>query len=332
MTHRKTHIGVLGGGSWGTAIIKLLSANTANLHWWIRSQKTIDYIERHGKNPDYLSYAALPPQIDMSTDVNAVIRASDIVIIAIPSAFLKSTVVRVKPEVLQQKIFFSAVKGIIPGQIATVTELLDDYFDVPKKNLGVISGPCHSEEVAMEKHSFLTVGSYDPAIASEMKAFLTSRFMKISLSDDVRGIEYGSVYKNIIAIASGMSLGLGYGDNFQAVLITNAVREMKIFLKALECNGRELELSVYLGDVMVTAYSKFSRNRMFGNMIGKGYSIKSTLTEMKMIAEGYYAVDSVVKIAHKHQLKLPILETVHQVIYMDQPVEDAFTRLTKFLK
>lgn len=332
MLQSKLHIGVLGGGSWGTAIIKLLSANTQNLHWWIRSQKTIDYIERHGKNPDYLSYATLPSQIDLSTDVNAIIRASDIVIIAIPSAFLKSTVVRVKTEVLQQKIFFSAVKGIIPGQIATVTELLNDFFDVPKNKLGVISGPCHSEEVAMEKHSFLTIGSYDPAIAFEMQEFLASRFMKISLSDDVRGIEYGSVYKNIIAIASGMSLGLGYGDNFQAVLITNAVREMKVFLKALECNGRELELSVYLGDVMVTAYSKFSRNRMFGNMLGKGYSVKSTLTEMKMIAEGYYAVDSVVKIAHKHMLTLPVLETVHNVIYKNRPVEDEFVRLSEYLK
>ncbi|MCF8332189.1 MAG: NAD(P)H-dependent glycerol-3-phosphate dehydrogenase [Bacteroidales bacterium] len=329
--HQKTHIGVLGGGSWGTALVKLLSANTNNVNWWIRSSKTIDYIKAHGKNPDYLPYAALPDHIEISDNINKVIGNSDIVVVAIPSAFLKSSVVRVKTEVLQQKKFFSAVKGIIPGQISTVTELLNQYFHVPLENLGVISGPCHSEEVAMEKHSFLTVGTYEGSLGKQMKELLSSWFMKITLSDDVRGIEYGSILKNIIAIASGISLGLGYGDNFQAVLITNAVREMKTFLKTMECNGQDIEQSVYLGDVMVTAYSKFSRNRMFGNMLGKGYSVKASLTEMKMIAEGYYAVDSVLKIARAKNMSLPVMEAVHNVLYNGDSAENEFARLTNKL-
>lgn len=332
MVHQKTHIGVLGGGSWGTALVKLLAANTENIYWWIRSAKTIDYIKKHGKNPDYLPYADLPDHIVATDNINEVIHKSDIVVIAIPSAFLKSSVVRVKTEVLQQKIFFSAVKGIIPGQISTVTELLNQYFHVPMENLGVISGPCHSEEVAMEKHSFLTIGTYKEALGNKMKELLTSRFMKITLSDDVRGIEYGSILKNIIAIASGLSHGLGYGDNFQAVLITNAVREMKTFLKTMECNGQDLEQSVYLGDVMVTAYSKFSRNRMLGNMLGKGYSVKASLTEMKMIAEGYYAVNSVMKIAHGKNMNLPVMEAVHNILYHEHSAEDEFAKLTKQLK
>ena len=332
MINQGNHIAVLGGGSWGTALVKLLSENTANLHWWMRSPKTISHIKEHGKNPDYLSYADLDKEnIDVSDDINEVIRKSDIVVIAIPSAFLKSSVIRVKPEVLQQKKFFSAVKGIIPGEISTVTELLNKYFDIPKENVGVISGPCHSEEVAMEKLSFLTVGAYNRELAEYMKSMLSSWFMKITLSDDVRGIEYASILKNVVAIASGIALGLGYGDNFQSVLITNAVREIKTFLKAMDCNGHDMEYSVYLGDVMVTAYSKFSRNRMLGTNLGKGYSLKASLTEMKMVAEGYYAVDSLIKITTAKQLQLPVMETVHNIIYKGHNAEDEFIRLSDYL-
>lgn len=332
MLGSETHISVLGGGSWGTALVKLLAANTRNVHWWMRSKDTIDHIRKHGKNPDYLSYATLPDYIDVTNDINAAISQSEIVIIAIPSAFLKSAVIRVKPEVLQRKKIFSAVKGIIPGEIATVTELLNEYYDVPREHLGVISGPCHSEEVAMEKHSYLTIGAYDEELAGRMKTLLSDWFMNISTSDDVKGIEYASILKNIIAIAAGMSLGLGYGDNFQAVLITNAIREMKIFLKEIECNGRELAHSAYLGDVMVTAYSKFSRNRMLGNMIGKGYSVKATLTEMKMVAEGYYAVDSVIKIADEKKLDLAVMKAVHNVLYRKHSVSDEFRKLSGLIR
>ncbi|MFW6020222.1 MAG: NAD(P)H-dependent glycerol-3-phosphate dehydrogenase [Bacteroidales bacterium] len=331
MINKDSHIAVLGGGSWGTALIKLLSENTTNLHWWMRSAKTISHIKEHGKNPDYLPYAELDKNIDVSDNINEVIRKSDVVVIAIPSAFLKSSVIRVKPEVLQEKRFFSAVKGIIPGQISTVTELLNKYFNIPKEHLGVISGPCHSEEVAMEKLSFLTIGTYNLELAEYMKTMLSSWFMKITLSDDVRGIEYASILKNVVAIASGISLGLGYGDNFQSVLITNAVREMKTFLKTMDCNGREIEYSVYLGDVMVTAYSKFSRNRMLGTMLGKGYTLKASLTEMKMVAEGYYAVDSLMKIATARNLHLPVMETVHNIIYKGNSAEDEFIRLSDHL-
>ncbi|MCF8218955.1 MAG: NAD(P)H-dependent glycerol-3-phosphate dehydrogenase [Bacteroidales bacterium] len=331
MLNKENHIAVLGGGSWGTALVKLLSENTKNLHWWMRSAKTINHIKEYGKNPDYLPYAELDKDIDVSDNINEVIRKSDVVVIAIPSAFLKSSVIRVKPEVLQKKKFFSAVKGIIPGQISTVTELLNKYFDIPLDHLGVISGPCHSEEVAMEKLSFLTIGTYNKELAEFMKTMLSSWFMKITLSDDVRGIEYASILKNVVAIASGISLGLGYGDNFQSVLITNAVREMKTFLKTMDCNGREIEYSVYLGDVMVTAYSKFSRNRMLGTMLGKGYTLKASLTEMKMVAEGYYAVDSLMKIANAKNLHLPVMEAVHNIIYKGNSAEDEFVKLSDHL-
>ncbi|MFO8054134.1 MAG: NAD(P)H-dependent glycerol-3-phosphate dehydrogenase [Bacteroidales bacterium] len=332
MNYKDFHIGVLGGGSWGTALVKVVSSNTENLHWWVRNKDIVENIKAYGKNPSYLRYADLPKTIDVSIDINNVIRQSDILIVAIPSPFIKDAVLRVNRHMLAEKKVFSAVKGIIPGEISTVTELLKIHFSVPSQNLGVISGPCHSEEVAMEKYSFLTIGSYNMELAVEMQRLLTSRFMKISLSDDVRGIEYASILKNIIAIASGISHGLGYGDNFQAVLIANAVQEMKALLGKIESNGRNLAHSVYLGDVMVTAYSKFSRNRMLGNLLGKGYSVKASLTEMNMIAEGYYAVDSVMKIAEDKKLNMPVMKAVYNILYNNACAAEQVRLLASVLK
>ncbi len=332
MLDKNSNIGVLGGGSWGTALVKLLSNNTDRIHWWIRSREVIRHIKTYGRNPHYLPHAELPAMVKMSDDINAVIRQSDIIIIAIPSAFIKNAVIRVNPDILRKKMFISAVKGIIPGEISTVTELLSTHFSIPDQRLGVISGPCHSEEVAMEKQSFLTIGSYNQELAETMKKLISAWFMNISISTDVKGIEYASVLKNIIAIASGISHGLGYGDNFQAVLISNAVHEMKQFLKAVDCNGRDLSLSVYLGDVIVTAYSKFSRNRMLGNMLGKGYSVRASLTEMKMVAEGYYAVDSIMKIAAEKNLSMPVMESVHNIFYNNRSAIKEFRELSGFLK
>ncbi len=332
MDHSKLHIGVLGGGSWGTALVKLLSENTPDLHWWVRSEKTVTHVKTYGKNPSYLRSADLPKNIDISTDINAVMEKSNIIVIAIPSAFLKKEVRKVNVNMLRKKIFFSAVKGIVPGEVATVTQLLHAGFRVPKDQLGVISGPCHSEEVAMEKQSFLTVGAYNNQYAQLLRTLLITRFMKISVSSDVKGIEYASILKNIIAIASGISVGLGYGDNFQAVLIANAVEEMKMLLNTIEKNGRDLSRSVYLGDVIVTSFSKFSRNRMLGNMLGKGYSLKASLTEMNMIAEGYYAAESVMKIAEKNKLTLPVMEMVYNVLYKNKNAADQMKELAKILR
>lgn len=332
MLEKNSHIGVLGGGSWGTALVKLLSNNTENLHWWIRSEEIISHITNYGRNPYYLPHAELPVTLKMSHDINTVIEQSDIIIIAIPSAFIKNAVIRVKQDLIREKMFISAVKGIIPGEITTVTELLNSYYSVPDDRLGVISGPCHSEEVAMEKQSFLTIGSYNQELATTVKDLLSAWFMNISISTDVKGIEFASILKNIIAIASGISHGLGYGDNFQAVIISNAVHEMKQFLKAVDCNGRDLSLSVYLGDVMVTAYSKFSRNRMLGNMLGKGYSVRASLTEMKMVAEGYYAVESIMKVAAEKNLSMPVMKSVHNILYKNRSATEEFRELSGFLK
>lgn len=332
MDLNKPHIGVLGGGSWGTALIKLLSENTDNLHWWVRSEKTVSHIKSFGKNPSYLRSATLPKDIDVSTRINTVMEKSNIIVIAIPSAFLRDQVQQVNPEVMKEKVFFSAVKGIVPGETGTITQLLHAGYRIPLSQLGVVSGPCHSEEVAMEKQSFLTIGAYNTQYALILKELLATRNMIISVSNDVKGIEYASILKNIIAIASGISVGLGYGDNFQAVLIANAVEEMKLLLNTIEKNGRELSRSVYLGDVIVTAFSKFSRNRMLGNMLGKGYSLKASLTEMNMIAEGYYAAQSVKKITEKYNLKLPVMEMVYNVLYNNSNPNEQMQTLAKNMK
>lgn len=331
MESKNIQVGVLGGGSWGTALVKLLSGRPENVHWWIRSEKTIRHLQAHGRNPNYLPHAELPENIHKSTDINEIIAASDLIILAIPSAFLKDAVRQVKISHMRDKMFFSAIKGIIPGEVSTVSELLEKHYGIPRAHLGVIAGPCHSEEVVMEKHSFLTIGAYSTKLAETLKELLSAWFMKINISDDVLGIEYASVLKNIIAIAAGMTLGLGYGDNYRAVVISNGIHEMSKFLRSIECNGRDISKSVYLGDVMVTAYSKFSRNRMFGNMIGKGYSLKAILTEMKMVAEGYYAVDSIMKVAMQKDLELPVTRAVYNVLYEQKDIEEEFQRLSGFL-
>jgi glycerol-3-phosphate dehydrogenase (NAD(P)+) len=307
-------IGVMGGGSWATALVKLLLNNNEKINWYIRRQEVIDEIKNHSHNPHYLSDIQLDTSaITFYNDIAQAIEDSDILIVAIPASFIEDSFVKYYGD-YTNKFIFSAVKGIIPDHNLTVTEYFNKNYNVPFSKLGIISGPCHAEEIALERLSYLTISSKNSDDAAYIAERIRCHYLHAKISSDVYGTEYAAVLKNIIAIAAGICHGLGYGDNFQAVLISNALQEIKRFLDKTYPSKRKINSSAYLGDLLVTAYSQFSRNRTFGTMIGKGYSVNSARLEMNMIAEGVNAVGCIKQINEQHQVKMPITDAVYNII------------------
>ncbi len=310
------NIAVIGSGSWGTALVKVLLDCNGKVNWWVRKEETAEHIRQFHRNPNYLSYLELPAdRIHISTDLIHIIKQAKYLIFAIPSAFVKETLENIEPEHLEGKIIVSAIKGIVPEHNSIVSHFFHNEYKIPYENIGIVSGPCHSEEVAMEKLSFITVAFQDLEKANYLKDRMMTRFMKITVSNDIFGVEYAAVLKNIMAIANGICVGLGYGDNFQSVLIVNAIQEVKRFLDKINTAERDINSTVYVGDLIVTAYSQFSRNRTFGNMIGKGYSPKFARIEMKMVAEGYFAVKGIKEINKEFNVDMPITDAVYNILY-----------------
>jgi glycerol-3-phosphate dehydrogenase (NAD(P)+) len=309
-------ISVIGGGSWATALVKILSNNVDTIHWWVRSAETAEFMRKYRHNPNYLSDVEINlSKVNITDDLASAIAPAEIIILAVPSAFLKTALEKIKPQDFKNKIVFSAIKGIIPDDLLIIGDFLQQQYEIPLSNIGVITGPCHAEEVAMERLSYLTLASTNIETASKLAAQMNCRYIKTSVSDDIYGTEYSAVLKNVIAIASGICHGVGYGDNYQAVLISNAIREIQRFVAAIHPISRDINDSAYLGDLLVTAYSSFSRNRMFGTMIGKGYSVKVAQLEMNMIAEGYYATNCIYEINKKLKVHMPITSAVYRVLY-----------------
>ncbi|MBC8883600.1 NAD(P)H-dependent glycerol-3-phosphate dehydrogenase [Flavobacterium piscinae] len=319
---------VIGGGSWATAIAKMLCVNQSEICWYMRNQNAIDHLKTEKHNPNYLSSVEFDTKkLKLTTDINEAVRYADILIFAIPSAFLNTELEKLT-ESLDKKIIFSAIKGIVPETFLIVGEHFHKQYNIPYENIGVITGPCHAEEVALERLSYLTIACADASKAKIVAKNLNSNYIKTKISDDIIGTEYAAMLKNIYAIAAGMAHGLGYGDNFQALLMSNAVREMKKFIRKVHKMKRNINDSAYLGDLLVTGYSVFSRNRMFGNMIGKGYTVKSAMMEMSMVAEGYYAVKSAYKLNLDYQAKTPIIDAVYQILYESKDPKSVFKKLT----
>jgi glycerol-3-phosphate dehydrogenase (NAD(P)+) len=308
-------IGVMGGGSWATALVKLLLNNNEQINWYIRREEVIEEIKTHKHNPYYLSSIQLDVSfIEFYNDIAEAIKHSDILIVAIPASFIEESFIKYYGDYTNKHIF-SAVKGIIPKHNLTVSEYFNKHYNVPFSKLGIISGPCHAEEIALERLSYLTISSKNDKDASYIAERLSCYYLNAKTSSDIYGTEYAAVLKNIIAIAAGICHGLGYGDNFQAVLISNAIQEIKRFLDKTYPSKRKINSSAYLGDLLVTAYSQFSRNRTFGNMIGKGYSVKSAQLEMSMVAEGVNAVGCIHQINLQHKVKMPITDAVYNILH-----------------
>lgn len=326
-------VAVIGGGSWGTALVKVLQYHGTQVIWWVRREAQKAHLMKEHHNPDYLSYTEFDiSTLTVSTNLQQVIAGAEIIILAVPSAFVHQVFESLDPKSLQRKIVISAVKGIEPVSSRPVYEWLIHRYGIAPGNIGVIGGPCHSEEVAMQRLSFLTLGVFDPATGERMKELLQTPYLAVLISQDVAGISMASVLKNVYGILAGVAGGLGYGDNFQAVLATNAISEMQRLLNDLSGEERDIHASVYAGDLLVTAYSRFSRNWMFGNLIGKGYPVKSAMMELKMVAEGYFAAASLAAMDRIHMNRYPMLEAVYQMLYKNEPPDLVISKVIPLMR
>lgn len=327
----KLKFAVIGGGSWATAIAKMLCVNLSEIAWYMRNDAAIEHIQKYKHNPNYLSSVEFDTaKLKLTNNINEAVEYADYIIFAIPSAFLDAELKNLTVS-LSDKIIFSAIKGIVPETSLIVGEHFHIQYDIPYYNIGVITGPCHAEEVALERLSYLTIACGDPEKAKVVAKTLSGNYIKAKISDDIIGTEYAAMLKNIYAIAAGIAHGLGYGDNFQSVMMSNGIREMKKFIKKVHKMKRNINDSAYLGDLLVTGYSVFSRNRMFGNMIGKGYTVKSAMMEMSMVAEGYYATKSAYKLNQGYGAKTPIIDAVYAILYEGKDAKTVFKKLTESL-
>ena len=330
MEHPK--IAVIGGGSWATALVKILLEHQSEVGWYMRNSERIQYLKKHKHNPSYLSSVEFEPsRIRLDDDILKLVKWADILILAIPAFFLSDAMVPVA-HLLSGKVIVSAVKGIIPGKNLIIGEFFNKEYKVPLDSIVIISGPSHAEEVALERLSYLTIASQNKQQAETIASFLKCHYIIPVISDDIYGTEYAAVLKNVMAIAAGIFHGLGYGDNFQAVLISNAIQEIKRFVDQIHPITRDIKSSAYLGDLIVTAYSQFSRNRTFGTMIGKGYSVNTAQLEMNMIAEGYYAAKCIYEINANHKVVMPITDAVYRIIYENISPHIEMQLLTQYLK
>jgi len=325
-------IAIIGSGSWATALAKILLNNVERISWYFRNPDAIDQFKKFKHNPNYLRGVEFDiSRIDFYNDINEAIQSAEVLVLAIPSAFLDSSLAELKVD-LSTKYVVSAIKGVVPEYNQIVGQYLNQKFKLPFEKLGVIAGPCHAEEVALERLSYLTIACPDIRRARDFAVKLECPYIRTHVSDDIWGTEYASVLKNIIAIASGIVHGLRYGDNFQAVLVANAIQEIKRFVDKVHPITRDIKSSAYLGDLLVTTYSQFSRNRTFGTMVGKGYTTRTAQLEMHMVAEGYYASKSIHEINQEYKVNMPICEAVYNILYAGENPAAEIRRLTAKLR
>jgi len=333
MPEKNKTIAVIGDGSWATALIKILTENKLTVNWYVRKKDSIEFIKKHKNNPDYLSNVILDiSKINFFNNPAEAIKNSKMIIFVVPSEFLPGIMKTITAEQLQDKFVVSAIKGIIEEKNITICSYFNDFFDVPVQKMCVISGPCHSEEVALNKLSYLTIASQNEKLAKAIAIYFTRPYIKTIISDDIFGTEYATVLKNIMSLGAGICNGLDYGDNFQAVLVSNAIREIKRFTKAVHPISRDINESAYLGDLLVTSYSEFSRNRTFGKLIGKGMSVSQALKSRKTIAEGYHATRCIYEINKEISAEMPITEAVYRILFEKANPAKEIEKLTEKLR
>lgn len=342
-------IGVIGNGSWATALVKILTDNGQSVNWWIRNAKSIDYISRRRHNPNYLSSAYFDTALlHMNDDAQTIVESSELIVVAVPSAYIVEVLKQLKPDALKGKKILSAIKGLVPGEDVLLNEYLHKHFDVALSDYFAVLGPCHAEEVAAEKLSYLTFSGTDETTAEKIAACFTTSYINTVVNDDIMGVQYAAVLKNIYALGAGIAHGLEYGDNFLSVYIANSADEMASFLRKVGAQhmvvGEHFKThpithkkdinyaaSVYLGDLLVTCYSLYSRNRTFGNMIGKGYTVQSAQLEMNMVAEGYYASRCIYNNNKLIGADMPIAETVFRILWERLHPAEGFERVEEVM-
>jgi glycerol-3-phosphate dehydrogenase (NAD(P)+) len=349
------NFGIIGSGSWGTALAKILTDNGQSIYWWNRSQAAIEHIHSRHHNPQYLSSVYFDTdKLHLSTDLESVIQNSDCVVIAVPSSYASDTLHNLPTDIFKNKKVISAIKGILPNNNVLLNDYLLQKFNVPLLNYFAVLGPCHAEEVAAEKLSYLTFSGIDEAATHEIASYFKTSYLNTVQNDDIYGVQFAAVLKNIYAVGAGIAHGLDYGDNFLSVLIANSADEMAGFLRKAGIKNIEVgsiehsqspanhpivtghrktnyAASVYLGDLLVTCYSLHSRNRTFGNMIGKGYSVKSAQLEMSMVAEGFNASKCMHAINENIKADMPIANIIYKILWEALPAGKGFTMIEETL-
>lgn len=326
--------GIIGSGSWATALAKILTDNGNTIYWWVRNAETITHIEKRRHNPHYLSSAYFDPaQLRLSSDIKEVVSKSDALVIAVPSAYVENAFAQIPAEMLKGKKIISAVKGILPSENQLLNHYLATHFEFPVTDYFAVLGPCHAEEVASEKLSYLTFSGIDDAMVSNIASYFKTEYLNTVVNNDVTGVQYAAVLKNIYALGAGIAHGLEYGDNFLSVYIANSANEMVHFLRMLNDNTEphNYAASVYLGDLLVTCYSLYSRNRTFGNMIGKGYSVKVAQLELNMVAEGYNASKCIHLMNETVKAGIPIASAIYEILWEHVPAVQGFKKIETFL-
>ena len=325
-------IGIICSGSWGTALAKIILATQPDINWYFRFKETVRQFRQHKHNPSYLTNQQFETdRINFYTDIPKIVEDSDTILLVTPSPYIKNILGKMTPEMLEGKFVLNAIKGIVPEDNVLISNYLADEYGIPLDMIGAISGPCHAEEVALGRLSYLTVSCANIDKAKQLQKVIQGPQVMCGVSDDVTGIEYASVLKNVYAIAAGICQGIRHGDNFQAVLISNAIGEMARFIDAVHPLERDIKGTEYLGDLLVTAYSRYSRNRTFGTMIGKGYSVKQAQLEMEMIAEGYYGTKCIHEVNLGVKANIPIADIVYQILYERKDPVKAIEELSKIL-
>jgi glycerol-3-phosphate dehydrogenase (NAD(P)+) len=330
--------GIIGSGSWATALAKILTDNGKHIHWWIRNEDTIRHMQLRHHNKHYLTSVYFDTTLlEMHHDLASLVAACDQVVLAVPSAFLEEVLASLPSDALQGKKVISAIKGLVPGHNILINDYLLKQFGLPLEQYFTISGPCHAEEVANEKLSYLTFSGIQQDAAQAIADEFTGSYLQTIVNNDVIGVQLAAVLKNIYALGAGIAHGLEYGDNFLSVYIANCFREMQAFLEQYELQpasagtvaAHNYNASAYLGDLLVTCYSLHSRNRTFGNMIGKGYSVKAAMLELNMIAEGYYASKCIYEMNRQIGAYMPVAQAVHAILWQQLNAAEGFLSLEK---
>jgi len=342
-------IGVIGNGSWATALVKILTDNHHHVNWWVRNASSIESIKSRRHNPNYLPSAYFNVSLlIMSNDVREVVSNSDLLVLAVPSAYIQSALEPLTKEEFRDKKILSAIKGLVPGPDVLLNDFLGKQYEVPLENYFAVLGPCHAEEVAAEKLSYLTFSGVDVEATREVASLFQTNYINTIINTDILGVQYAAVLKNIYALGAGIAHGLEYGDNFLSVYIANAADEMASFLRKVGAQhmvvgeheskpeiGKRKDInyaaSVYLGDLLVTCYSLYSRNRTFGAMIGKGYTVQSAQLEMNMVAEGYYASKCIYNINKNIGAEIPVAETVYKILWERMHADEGFKSVEEVL-
>ncbi|PSL49061.1 glycerol-3-phosphate dehydrogenase (NAD(P)+) [Chitinophaga niastensis] len=333
-------IGIIGSGSWATALAKILTDNGQHIHWWIRNEDTIRHMQLRHHNKHYLTSVYFDTSLlSLSNDLLAVVEACDELVLAVPSAFLEDVLSQLPADALQNKKMISAIKGLVPTSNVLINEYLEQQFNLPTDQYFTITGPCHAEEVANEKLSYLTFSGTHPEHTQLIADKFAGSYLQTIVNTDMIGVQLAAVLKNIYAMGAGIAHGQEYGDNFLSVFITNCFREMQSFLEKYEEQKAAVEgtppvihnynASAYLGDLLVTCYSLHSRNRTFGNMIGKGYSVKAAQLELNMIAEGYYASKCMHEMNRNIGAYMPVAQAVYAILWQQVHPSEAFLALEK---